>query len=316
MTVLAARVAAVRSFSRFFTTVIGALNEGLLQSPYSLTEARVIFELAQAEMTEVVALRRSLGLDAGYLSRMLARFEADGLVVREKSGVDARRQMVRLTRAGRAVFELLDARSSEQVSHLLAAVPEPDQQRVVAAMSTIVSALAPGPEGAQITLRGLRPGDLGWVVQRHGVLYADEYGWNSTFEALVAQIVADYAHQHDPQRENAWIAELDGEPVGCVFCVRGDDGHTAKLRLLLVEPSARGHGIGSRLVNECLRFARDAGYDTVTLWTNDVLAAARRIYQRAGFVLVEEESHHSFGHDLVGQHWRLELSIPERGPIA
>jgi DNA-binding MarR family transcriptional regulator/GNAT superfamily N-acetyltransferase len=311
MTVLAERVAAVRSFSRFFTTVIGALDEGLLRSPYSLTEARVIFELAQAEVTEVVALRRTLGLDAGYLSRMLARFEADGLVTREKSGVDARRQTVRLTQGGRTVFRLLDDRSSEQVSLLLAPVPDADQQRVVAAMSTIESALASRSGGSHVTLRGLRPGDLGWVVHRHGVLYADEYGWDETFEGLVAQIVADYVDRLDPHRENAWIAELDGEPVGCVFCVRGDDEGTAKLRLLLVEPSARGHGIGYRLVDECVRFARDAGYQAVTLWTNDVLVAARRIYQRAGFVLVHEERHHSFGQDLVGQYWRLGLSNSE-----
>jgi DNA-binding MarR family transcriptional regulator/GNAT superfamily N-acetyltransferase len=308
VTVLVERVAAVRSFSRFFTTVIGALDEGLLKSPYSLTEARVIFELAQADVTEVVALRRALGLDAGYLSRMLTRFETDGLVVREKSGVDARRQTVRLTQAGRTVFGLLDERSSEQVSRLLEAVPDADQQRVVAAMATIESALGSRSGGSRVTLRGLGPGDLGWVVHRHGVLYADEYGWDRTFEGLVAQIVADYVHQRDPNMENAWIAELDGEPVGCVFCVRGDDERTAKLRLLLVEPSARGHGIGSRLVDECVRFARDAGYRAVTLWTNDVLVAAGRIYQRAGFVVVDEERHHSFGHDLVGQYWRLELS--------
>jgi DNA-binding MarR family transcriptional regulator/GNAT superfamily N-acetyltransferase len=308
VTVLAERVAAVRSFSRFFTTVIGALDEGLLKSPYSLTEARVIFELAQSDVTEVVALRRALGLDAGYLSRMLTRFETDGLVVREKSGVDARRQTVRLTQAGRTVFGLLDERSSEQVSRLLEAVPDADQQRVVAAMSVVESALGSRSGGSRVTLRGLSPGDLGWVVHRHGVLYADEYGWDRTFEGLVAQIVADYVHQHDPNKENAWIAELDGEPVGCVFCVRGDDERTAKLRLLLVEPSARGHGIGSRLVDECVRFARDAGYRAVTLWTNDVLVAAGRIYQRAGFVLVDEERHHSFGHNLVGQYWRLELS--------
>jgi GNAT superfamily N-acetyltransferase len=239
---------------------------------------------------------------------MLTRFETDGLVVREKSGVDARRQTVRLTQAGRTVFGLLDQRSSEQVSRLLEAVPDADQQRVVAAMATIESALGSRSGGSRVTLRGLGPGDLGWVVHRHGVLYADEYGWDRTFEGLVAQIVADYVHQRDPNMENAWIAELDGEPVGCVFCVRGDDERTAKLRLLLVEPSARGHGIGSRLVDECVRFARDAGYRAVTLWTNDVLVAAGRIYQRAGFVVVDEERHHSFGHNLVGQYWRLELS--------
>jgi DNA-binding MarR family transcriptional regulator/GNAT superfamily N-acetyltransferase len=269
MTVLAERVAAVRSFSRFFTTVIGALDEGLLRSPYSLTEARVIFELAQAEVTEVVALRRALGLDAGYLSRMLARFEADGIVVRERSGIDARRQTVRLTQAGHTVFRLLDDRSSEQVSRLLAPVPDADQQRVVAAMTTIESALASRPEGSRVTVRGFRAGDLGWVVHRHGLLYADEYGWDERFEGLVAQIVADYVHQHDPHRENSWIAELDGEPVGCVFCVRGDDKRTAKLRLLLVEPSARGHGIGSRLVDECVRFG-----PTMCSWRLDAFTSA------------------------------------------
>ena len=305
---LAERVAAVRSFSRFFTTVIGALDEGLLRSPYSLTEARVIFELAQAEVTEVVALRRTLGLDAGYLSRMLARFEADGLVAREKSELDARRQTVRLTQAGRTVFTMLDERSAEQVGRLLAAIPDADQQRVVAAMTTIEQALASRSGGARVKLRGLRAGDLGWVVHRHGLLYAEEYGLDETFEALVAQIVADYVQQHDPRREHAWIAELDGEPVGSVFCVRGDDELTAKLRCLLVEPTARGHGVGSLLVDECLRFARDAGYQAITLWTIDVLHAARRIYQRAGFVLVSEEPQKSFGQDLVGQRWRLLFS--------
>ncbi|HEU4540652.1 MAG TPA: GNAT family N-acetyltransferase [Jiangellaceae bacterium] len=307
VTVTSERVAAVRSFSRFFTSVIGVLDEGLLNSPYSLSEARVIFELAQADVTEVVALRRTLDLDPGYLSRILARFEADGLVARERSGTDGRRQTVRLTEAGHEVFRMLDSRSADQVEQLLGAIPDPDQQRVVAAMATIQSALAARP-GSSVRLRALRPGDLGWVVHRHGVLYADEYGWDATFEALVAQIVAHYVAGHDPHRENGWIAELDGQPVGCVFCVRGDDENTAKLRLLLVEPSARGLGIGARLVDACVRFARGAGYHAITLWTNDVLAAACRIYQRAGFELVKEEKHRSFGHDLVGQYWRLELS--------
>lgn len=308
VTMLDERVAALRSFSRFFTKVIGVLDEGLLQSPYSLTEARVIFELAQAEVTEVVELRGTLGLDPGYLSRILARFEMDGLIVRTRSGVDGRRQTVRLTDAGRDVFALLESRSTERVGRLLSTVPETDQQRVIAAMATIESALASHSPGPQITLRALRPGDLGWVVHRHGVLYADEFGWDETFEALVAQIVADYVANRDPRRDRAWIAELDGQPVGCVFCVHGDDAQTAKLRLLLVEPSVRGLGIGGKLVDECIRFAREAGYEAMTLWTNDVLSAARRIYQRAGFTLVKEEPHDNFGHDLVGQYWHLSLT--------
>lgn len=309
------RVAQVRAFTRFFTAVMGVLDEGLLQSPYSMTEARVIFELAQADRSDVLDVRTRLGLDPGYLSRILARFEADGLVVREKSATDARRQVVRLTPAGRDVYATLDARSSDQVRMLLGTLSEDEQRRLVEAMAVIRSLLGSHRPSRSPTLRPLRAGDLGWVVQRHGVLYAQEYGWDDTFEALVARIVADFVDGRDPDRENAWIAEIEGEPVGCVFCVRADDtgdtgdtgDATAKLRLLLVEPSARGMGVGTALVGECVRFARAAGYARLTLWTNDVLAAARRIYERAGFELVEEEKHHSFGHDLVGQYWRLEL---------
>lgn len=307
MTTVADRIAAVREFSRFFTAVIGVLDEGLLRSPYSLTEARVIFELAQSEQTEVVDLRRTLGLDPGYLSRMLSRMEADGLVVRGRSGSDGRRQTIELTAAGRKVFAMLDSRSAEQVGTLLAPLSNRDQHRVVEAMGTIRALLGGERQRTPVSIHALRAGDLGWVVHRHGVLYAQEYGWDETFEALVARIVADYVDGRDPRRENAWLAEVDGRPVGCVFCVRGDDADTAKLRLLLVEPAARGMGVGSRLVEECIEFARSAGYRMLTLWTNDVLHAARRIYQRAGFELVEEEKHHSFGHDLVGQYWRLAL---------
>lgn len=306
MTVSDEAVAQVRAFSRFFTAILGVLDEGLLNSPYTLTEARLIYELAQDGSVEVVDLRRSLDLDAGYLSRILARFEADGLVVRDRSEVDARRQVVRMTPAGRTAYAMLDARSADQVAGLLETLTVEEQARLLDAMRTIRALLDREPRQRPWLIRPLRSGDLGWVVYRHGVLYAREYGWDETFEALVARIVAEYGEGRDPKREDAWIAELDGQPAGCVFCVRGDD-ETAKLRLLLVEPSARGTGIGSRLVDECIRFAREAGYRRMMLWTNDVLVAARRIYERAGFVLVEEEKHHSFGQDLVGQVWELEL---------
>jgi DNA-binding MarR family transcriptional regulator/GNAT superfamily N-acetyltransferase len=299
-------VARVRAFNRFYTNVIGALNEGLLDSPYSLTEARVIFELGQTETTEVTALRRTLDLDAGYLSRLLARFRADGLITTERSASDARRQVIRLTEAGRAAYKMLDGRSADEVRTLLTPLTDERRRRLVAAMDTIEGILAEARRPAAYVLRPLRPGDFGWVVHRHGVLYADEYDWDASFEALVARIVADYIDKHDPRWENAWIAEVDGDPVGCVFCVRKDD-RTAQLRLLLVEPSCRGMGIGARLVDECLEFTRRAGYKSIMLWTNDVLGDARRIYQRAGFQLAEQGPHHSFGHDLVEQVWHRDL---------
>lgn len=300
------RVAAVRWFNRFYTDVIGVLREGLLHTPYSLTEARVIFELAQRQETEVADLRRTLDIDAGYLSRILARFEADGLAQRQRSAADGRRQVIRLTEQGRAAFETLDARSAEEVHALLSQLSEEDQRRLVGAMAVIRDVLEQSRRPDAYVLRPLRPGDLGWVVHRHGVVYAEEYGWDETFEALVARIVADYVDHRGPQRENVWIAEVDGAPAGCVFCVKKDDT-VAQLRLLLVEPAARGLGIGARLVEECIRFARRAGYEEIMLWTNDVLEDARRIYERAGFELVEEEKHHSFGHDLVGQNWSHKL---------
>jgi DNA-binding MarR family transcriptional regulator/N-acetylglutamate synthase-like GNAT family acetyltransferase len=299
-------VARVRAFNRFYTNVVGVLNEGLLDSPYSLTEARVIFELAQTETTEVAALRRELDLDAGYLSRLLARFKTDGLITSERSATDARRQVIRLTEAGRAAYKMLDGRSADEVRALLTPLTEEGRRRLVAAMDTIEGILVEARRPAAYVLRPLRPGDFGWVVHRHGALYADEYGWDASFEALVARIVADYIDKHDPDGENAWIAEVDGDPVGCVFCVRKDD-RTAQLRLLLVEPSCRGMGIGARLVDECLAFARRAGYKSMMLWTNDVLGDARRVYQRAGFQLAEEGPHHSFGHDLVEQVWHRDL---------
>jgi DNA-binding MarR family transcriptional regulator/GNAT superfamily N-acetyltransferase len=303
----AERVVALRAFTRFYTALLGVLDEGLLHSPYSVTEARVIFELAQRELTHVADLRRDLGIDAGYMSRITARLEADGLVQRERSSTDARRQVLRLTEQGRAVFDMLDARSAEQATQLLGRMSDPVQRRVVAAMDTIRAAFGQGASSAPtVVLRAPAPGDLGWIVARHGSLYAAEYGWDETFEGLVARIVGDFAADHDPRREAVWIAEIDGEPVGCVFCVAADET-TAQLRLLLVEPTARGRGVGRRLVDECVRFARRAGYRSMILWTNDVLVSARRIYEAAGFTLVDEDPHHSFGHDLVGQTWSLEL---------
>lgn len=300
-------VAAVRAFNRYYTGVIGVLQEGLVDTPYSLTEARVVFELAQADETEVLSLRRGLDLDAGYLSRLLARFEADGLVVRERAAADARRQIVRLTERGRATFELLNERSNVEVRALLDRLPAGQRARLVAAMATIRGILDSAGAPPSYVLRTLGPGDYGWVVQRNGVIYAAEFGWDRSYEALVARIVADYVDNHDPERENAWIAEADGVPSGCVFCVKEDET-TARLRLLLVDPAARGLGLGSALVDACIRFAEKAGYREMVLWTNDVLADARRIYQRAGFELVDSTPHHSFGHDLVGQNWRVSLN--------
>lgn len=301
-------VAAVRAFNRYYTGVIGVLQEGLLETPYSLTEARVIFELAQAEETEVLALRRGLDLDAGYLSRLLARFEADGLVVRERSATDARRQIVRLTSRGRATFEVLNERSNQEVRALLARLSPERRARLVSAMRTIEEILGETPPESYV-LRPLRPGDYGWVIQANGAIYAEEFGWDSTYEALVARIVADYVDNRDPERENAWIAEVGGARVGCVFCVKEDDT-TARLRLLLVDPAARGLGLGSALVKACMDFATKAGYQDMVLWTNSVLSDARRIYEKAGFELVDSAPHHSFGHPLTGQTWHRPLNHP------
>lgn len=300
------RVDAIRAFNRFYTNVIGLLREGLLRTPYSLTEARVIFELAQRDAREMGELRRMLDIDAGYLSRILARLEADEIVARRRSSADGRRQVVRLTSRGRKAFEMLDQRSTTEIMALLSKLTDEDQRRLVGAMGAIQKILENSRPPEPFVLRTLGSGDFGWVVHRHGVIYAEEYGWDVSFEALVARIVADYVDHHDPRRESAWIAELDGESVGCVFCVRKEQ-RVAQLRLLLVDPGARGMGIGTRLVEECLRFARRAGYERVMLWTNDVLDDARRIYERAGFELTDEEPHRSFGQQLVGQNWWLTL---------
>jgi len=297
----------VRRFNRFWTRQIGVLREGYLESPFSLTEVRVLFELAYREETTASELGGELGLDAGYLSRLLGGFEKDGLIHKRPSQADGRRSLLRLTERGRETFAPLDARSRTDIGAMLGSLSVADQERLVGAMRSIEGLLSArsGPEGSFL-LRPHASGDMGWVIQRHGVLYAREYGWDERFEALVAEIVAKFIQEYHPKRERCWIAEREGDNVGCVYLVKQSE-EIAKLRLLLVEPNARGLGIGSRLVEECIRFARQAGYRKITLWTNDVLYAARRIYQGMGFRLAHEEPHHSFGHDLVGQTWELEL---------
>ncbi|RBQ20261.1 MarR family transcriptional regulator [Spongiactinospora rosea] len=306
------RVAAVRAFNRFYTGVIGALQAETMYAPYSLTEARVLYELEQHRreggQSEVTDLRRDLGLDAGYLSRILARFEGEGLATRERSPADGRRQVVRLTDTGRATFTELDKRSDERVQEMLAKLGDDGRGRLVGAMSVIEQTLSDEIRaGARYAIRPPQTGDLGWVVFRHGVLYAREQGWGQRFEGLVARIVADYADHHDPAREAGWIAEVDGERAGCVFCVRKDD-ETAQLRMLLVEPFARGLGIGGRLVDECVSFARAAGYRRIMLWTRHALTDARRLYQRAGFELTGEEPGDEEGTPVVEQIWSMSLT--------
>jgi DNA-binding MarR family transcriptional regulator/N-acetylglutamate synthase-like GNAT family acetyltransferase len=297
----------VRRFNRFYTRQIGVLQEHLLDSPFSLTEARVLYELAHQEQTTASQLGEALGLDPGYLSRLLRSFQHRRLIAKQPSPTDGRQQLLSLTDKGQATFAQLNARSHEDIGVMLSKLAPADQERLVAAMQAIERLLGPAPESrVPYILRPPQPGDMGWVVQRHGALYADEYGWDAQFEALVAEIVAKFVRDFDPARERCWIAEKDGQNVGCVFLVRRSKT-VAQLRLLLVEPQARGLSIGTRLVTECLRFARQVGYRKMMLWTNDVLHAARRIYERAGFRLVKKETHHSFGHDLVGQTWELDL---------
>ncbi len=301
------RVAAVRRFNRFYTRQIGVLQEHLLKSPFSLTEARVIYELAQREQATATDLGVELGLDAGYLSRILRGFEKRSLLDKRPSPADGRRTLLRLTDAGREAFARLNANARQEVETMLRDLPADAQLRLVQTLGTIEGLLGARTErNAPYVLRPHRPGDMGWVVQRHGALYAQEYGWDEQFEALVAEIVARFVRRYDPKRERCWIAERDGENVGSVFLVRRS-ATVAQLRLLLVEPSARGLGIGKRLVEECTGFARQVGYRKIMLWTNSVLDAARHLYERAGYRLVDEERHHSFGHDLVGQTWELKL---------
>jgi len=310
------RVEAVRRFNRFYTKRIGVLHEGLVGSPFSLAEARVLYELAGFEQTTATQLRRELGLDGGYLSRILRHFARAGLIDGTRSKTDGRQRLLRLTEPGQEAFAALDARSRHENGAMLGALTRADQRRLVAAMGVVEDLLGAKPEArAPYLIRSHQPGDMGWIVHRHGVLYAEEHGWDETFEALVARIVADFLDHLDPKTERCWIAEKDGEIVACVFLVKRSK-RVAKLRLLLVEPKARGLGIGARLVGECLRFARRAGYRKITLWTNSVLGTARRLYENAGFTLIEEDSHHSFGQDLIGQTWELDLRPSDRAPPA
>jgi DNA-binding MarR family transcriptional regulator/N-acetylglutamate synthase-like GNAT family acetyltransferase len=299
----------IRRFNRFYTKRIGVLQEGLLSSAFSLAEGRVLYELAQHEETTATHLANELTLDAGYLSRILANFQKRRLVRKQRGTVDARQSMLSLTETGRQAFAKLNAASKADIERLLGELAHDDQQRLVRSMQTIEQVLTAAPEHkVPYILRPHQPGDMGWVVQRHGVLYNREYGWNEEFEALVAEIVATFLRKFDAKRERCWIAEKDGENVGCVFLVKHPERKTvAKLRCLLVEPSARGLGIGKRLVSECTRFARQAGYSKITLWTNDVLTAARHLYENEGYKLVKEGKHHAFGRDLVEQTWELSV---------
>ena len=302
-----AEIERFRSFNRFYTRLIGLLDEGLLASPYSLTEARVLYELAQSDGLRASDLAQDLGLDAGYLSRILKRFQAKGLILRTVSRSDARESLVRLSEAGRAAFAPLNDASAAAVAALLSRIDPKRRKDLLGAIDTVRKSLDDGGEVDQIVMRPHRPGDLGWITHRQGLLYHQDYGWDGTYEALVAEILAGFVRNFDPEREASWIAERDGEIVGSVFLVRKDDT-VAKLRLLYVEPSTRGHGLGGRLVDACIAFARAKGYRTLTLWTNDILVAARRIYQARGCQLTAEEAHVSFGKELVGQTWDLDLT--------
>ncbi|PBB95060.1 bifunctional helix-turn-helix transcriptional regulator/GNAT family N-acetyltransferase [Mesorhizobium sp. WSM3862] len=301
------RIDAVRAFNRFYTRQIGLLDEGLLKSPFSLTEARVLYELAHRDGLVASDLVRDLGLDPGYVSRLLKKFEERGLVERAATEADARRSSIALTPAGREAFAPLNQDSHDQVRALLDRLAPTDQERLVKAMRTVQDLLGDKPEPKiPYILRPLQVGDIGWITHRQGLIYAQDYGWDATYEALVAEILGEFVKNFVPQWESSWIAEREGEVVGSVFVMRKSP-KVAKLRLLYVEPSARGLGIGRRLVDECIAFSRAKGYKTLTLWTNDILGSARRIYQAVGFKLAEEERHHSFGKDLVGQTWNLEL---------
>ena len=301
------RADAVRSFNRFYTQKIGVLQEKLLHGPFSLTEVRVLYELAHRQQPTATELVRDLGLDAAYLSRLLRGFRQRGLVKKRRSAADGRSSLLSLTPAGGKALSPLEERSRQQIAALLRDLTGEEQRTLLGSMKTIEHLLGPGTaRSPAMVLRPAGPGDIGWVVERHGALYASEYGWDERFEGRVARIGGEFLERHDPKRERCWIAERDGERIGSVFLVQASR-RVAKLRLLLVEPSARGLGVGGRLVEECIRFARLGGYRKVTLWTQSVLGAARRIYRRAGFRLVAQQRHHSFGRNLVGETWELDL---------
>jgi|SRR5579863_6081127 len=305
--VSASEIAQVRAFNRDYTRQLGVLARGFLDSPYSLTQVRVLYEIAHRPGVSAAELAAQLGVDRGYLSRILKGFEVRRLLQRAAARGDARRQHLKLTAAGERVFAPLERRSQDDVRRLLAALAAPARQELLGAMRILQQALGfEAHRGGQITLRAHRPGDMGWVIERHGTLYAQEFGWNEAFEALVAHIAAEFLDKLDAARERCWIAERDGRRLGCVFLV-GGEGATAKLRLLLVEPAARGMGLGARLIGECVGFARAAGYARIVLWTQQNLHAARRLYERAGFVRMSEEPHTSFGAELLGETWQLRL---------
>jgi DNA-binding MarR family transcriptional regulator/GNAT superfamily N-acetyltransferase len=301
------RVAAVRRFNRFYTRQLGLLQDGVLYAPFSLTEARVLYELAQRPGCTATELATELGLDHGYLSRILRRFLGDGFVSRIRAVSDGRQALVSLTPRGRKKFAVLDRRARAHVTDLLEKLPITAQQQLISGMRSIEAAICPpAPVAPAYCVRPPRAGDMGWVIARHGAIYADEYGWGPGFEALVADIVAQFARSHDPSRECCFIAELAGEPVGSAFVVRST-GKVAKLRLLIVEPRARGLGIGRRLVEQSLEFARGAGYKSMELWTQKVLKSARKIYLDMGFKLVASKRHRMWGDDVIGETWKRPL---------
>ncbi len=301
------QISAVRAFNRFYTRKLGVLDQHLLKSPFSLSEARVLYELAHRENPAAKEIGIELGLDPGYLSRIIQKFDDDGLITRRPLASDRRQYRLGLTAKGRQTFAKLDRSSHDEVASMLATLPRGDGQRLIAAMAAIERLLgASGDPAPPAILRGPRPGDMGWVVQSHGALYASEYGFDASFEALVAEIAAKFLASFDASRERCWIADIDGTQVGSVFLVRHSDD-VAKLRLLLVDPAGRGQGLGHRLVAECIAFAQACGYRKITLWTQSILLAARRIYQDAGFVLVATEPHRSFGAEPVGETWEREL---------
>lgn len=300
-------VDAVRDFNRRYTRIIGVLDQHLLASPFSLTEARVLHEIAHRDQPSASEIGAALELDAGYLSRILQKSAEAELITRSAGGGDRRQQRLALTVRGRAAYSELEAASRESIGHLLMPLADNDRARLLEAMATVIRLLdgAPKTDNA-VVLRPPRPGDMGWVVERHGAVYAKSYGWGSAFEALVAEIVAQFLKSFDPDREACWIAEVDGERAGSIFIVRDSDT-VAKLRLLLVEPPARGRGVGRRLVQECIAFARARGYRKITLWTQSILTEARALYAAAGFVKVASTPHRSFGAELIGETWELEL---------